>query len=710
MEKQDLLDRIEFQEFYEREGLTLTGRAAERKALCPFHDDHSPSLGVNVDTGFYNCPVCGAKGDCFTFYQTRHNCDFKTAMRELEQRYGVAEVNARKTKPEPKPEVPPIAEETAAKLAEAMQENANGLNFLHVKRGFSDSSIAMWQVGWCEDRKRISLPIRDAEGKVRNIRLYKPKSSGGDKWLSWNTGYGEGRLWPMDVLTANDNILLCEGEFDTILAFQHGFCAVTNTCGAETWKEEWNELFRGKVVTIAYDNDSAGRDGANNVGSHLSGIAASVRILQWPADMPEKGDITDWFVTLGRDEEEFKRLVRNARIYIKQHVQIIRGNGRLEDQADLLRNAVPEKGFLREYVDYASDCMDAPEIFHLFTGLATLAATCANKIKIGFGDGYIHPNLWTVLIAGSSMFRKSTALSTACKLLWQTNEGIILPNEFSPELLTASLADQPNGIFVWPEMKNALSTLNRSYMEGTKEFLTEIYDVPDFYRRKLKQSEFVIRHPTVSILGATTIDWLVSSVKGGDITGGFLARFIYVPAMEKSRDIALPAKTQANRRNALAISLAEVGKVEGEFDAEPIRHLYEPWYYRNSADLQNDDNAHVLGGFYSRLAVYALKIAMLLEVSKTRSLRLSEETMDQTFAIMDYLKKSVRYLIERELHGTKDSADLERVFRLIEGRKDVAYRDLLQRAHMRADNLRPLLETLVQSGRVKCENRMYSAC
>jgi len=39
----------------------------EYKGVCPFHDDHSPSMSVNVGKGVYHCLACGASGDVIDF-------------------------------------------------------------------------------------------------------------------------------------------------------------------------------------------------------------------------------------------------------------------------------------------------------------------------------------------------------------------------------------------------------------------------------------------------------------------------------------------------------------------------------------------------------------------------------------------------------------------------------------------------------------------
>lgn len=48
--------------------------------MCPFHDDHSPSMSVNPTIGIYKCFACGAGGDVFKFVQEHEKIDFNGAV------------------------------------------------------------------------------------------------------------------------------------------------------------------------------------------------------------------------------------------------------------------------------------------------------------------------------------------------------------------------------------------------------------------------------------------------------------------------------------------------------------------------------------------------------------------------------------------------------------------------------------------------------
>ncbi len=71
-------------DYHAGEGVRLLGRGAWRDALCPFHQDRSPSLRVNMETGAFRCMACGARGgDVLAFYMRRHALRFIDASKSL---------------------------------------------------------------------------------------------------------------------------------------------------------------------------------------------------------------------------------------------------------------------------------------------------------------------------------------------------------------------------------------------------------------------------------------------------------------------------------------------------------------------------------------------------------------------------------------------------------------------------------------------------
>jgi hypothetical protein len=70
--------------YYASENLKLVGRGIWRSALCPFHQDHRPSLRVNMQTGAFKCMSCGAHGgDVLEYHRKRYGMGFVNAAKDL---------------------------------------------------------------------------------------------------------------------------------------------------------------------------------------------------------------------------------------------------------------------------------------------------------------------------------------------------------------------------------------------------------------------------------------------------------------------------------------------------------------------------------------------------------------------------------------------------------------------------------------------------
>jgi DNA primase len=71
-------------DYYDLQGIKLTGKGEWRSALCPFHEDRFPSLRINMQSGGFICMACNARGgDIIAFHQKRFNSSFKVACAEL---------------------------------------------------------------------------------------------------------------------------------------------------------------------------------------------------------------------------------------------------------------------------------------------------------------------------------------------------------------------------------------------------------------------------------------------------------------------------------------------------------------------------------------------------------------------------------------------------------------------------------------------------
>ncbi len=79
------------------EHVSLRPKGREFVALCPFHDDHNPSMAVIPHKQIFYCPACGTGGDVLSFVQKYHRMEFRAALEYLASRAGI-ELTARSAK------------------------------------------------------------------------------------------------------------------------------------------------------------------------------------------------------------------------------------------------------------------------------------------------------------------------------------------------------------------------------------------------------------------------------------------------------------------------------------------------------------------------------------------------------------------------------------------------------------------------------------
>ncbi|GAI27437.1 unnamed protein product, partial [marine sediment metagenome] len=208
-------------------------------------------------------------------------------------------------------EPPPIDPKLPKKYLEKFLKAEDVLKWVIEKKGLTLNTIKKYKIGW--DGNRNTIPIYDGKEVLRNIRRYNQKKP--EKMISFRTKkytYGTSRLYGLDELLKrkNEMIILTEGEWDKLLASQHGFLSVTGTTGAGTFKPEWRRYFVGRDVAIIYDLDPEGRKGAENAARAILDVATSVKNveLRLKGTRDEK-DLSDYFLKLGATAEDLQDLI-----------------------------------------------------------------------------------------------------------------------------------------------------------------------------------------------------------------------------------------------------------------------------------------------------------------------------------------------------------------------------------------------------------------
>lgn len=97
----------------------------------------------------------------------------------------------------------------------------------------------------------------------------------------------------VEAIASERTVFIVEGEKDVDNLARWNIIATSNAGGVGKWREDFAPFFHQADVVIIPDNDPAGREHAQFIGTTLSNVARSVRLLTLP-DLPLKGDVSDW--------------------------------------------------------------------------------------------------------------------------------------------------------------------------------------------------------------------------------------------------------------------------------------------------------------------------------------------------------------------------------------------------------------------------------
>ena len=157
------------------EQVSLRKAGREFKCVCPFHDDHNPSMCVVPHKQIYHCFVCGAGGDALSFVINYHKMSFREALQFLADRAGITlsppprrGVPASGPRSADEPEYADAAEPAGISRAALLDANAVAQSFFQgilrhpehgaaarailAKRGVSDEMVALFGLGASPDR------------------------------------------------------------------------------------------------------------------------------------------------------------------------------------------------------------------------------------------------------------------------------------------------------------------------------------------------------------------------------------------------------------------------------------------------------------------------------------------------------------------------------------------------------------------------------
>ncbi len=342
----------------------LKRAGANFKALCPFHQEKTPSFHVNPQRQTFHCFGCGVGGSVFRFVMEYEHLDFPAAVRKLAARVGVPIVEERAAADEDRQHE---ARRTLLKLhaeaAEWFQENLLKKPFAEVARDYLknrgiDRRVAKnWQLGFAPDSWDLFLKSALDRGYSRSQLLQSGLVKPRDEDRPGNEVYdrfrgriifpicndvGEviafsGRLLETDPQVAKylnspetplfqkgrvlfglhktkralieaNCAIVCEGQLDLISLFEAGIKNVVAPQGTAFTEHQARILKRFvDEVVLCFDADQAGQKAAEHSLDALLQHDLIVRV----ADMPPGEDPDSLIRRNGK--EEFEKRVTSAR-------------------------------------------------------------------------------------------------------------------------------------------------------------------------------------------------------------------------------------------------------------------------------------------------------------------------------------------------------------------------------------------------------------
>ena len=295
----------------------------QKKGLCPFHDEKSPSFHVTPSKGYFHCFGCQTGGDVIAFLMKIDHLSFTETIERLADRIGYT---LRYEESGSAPSGPSVNRSrlVAANVLAAtfFQEQLNtspdaahGRDLL-TKRGFDKNACQIFGVGYAPDswdaltkylraagytieelelaglskmgergpidkfRNRLTWPIRDISGDVVGFgarKLASDEEDQGPKYLNTSETpiYKKSQvLYGLDMakkeIAKKRQVVIVEGYTDVMAAHLAGITTAVATCGTAFGAEHIriirrllmdDDAFRGEVI-FTFDGDAAGQKAA----------------------------------------------------------------------------------------------------------------------------------------------------------------------------------------------------------------------------------------------------------------------------------------------------------------------------------------------------------------------------------------------------------------------------------------------------------------
>lgn len=296
------------------------------RCLCPFHDDHNPSMSISPQHQLFHCFSCGAKGNVANFVQRFEKIEFNEAI------YKLAKLNGIEVKDIDKVDFYSQKEQLLIPIYECLkvandvfvyqlkhQSNQKVLDFLD-KRKLELSIIDEFKIGFCANdfnlyeylkakgfshqtivdsnlvneneygfysflNNRIIFPIIDRLNRVVGFSARALDNNSNSKYINSSSAkhFQKSKILYNYQNCLNDNsnvVYVCEGVMDVISLSKAGFKKSVATLGTAFTLDHVDLLKRLKTnVCLCFDSDNAGLKATFNAGMLLKEAKIKFQIV-----------------------------------------------------------------------------------------------------------------------------------------------------------------------------------------------------------------------------------------------------------------------------------------------------------------------------------------------------------------------------------------------------------------------------------------------
>ena len=385
---QDLLARSDIVDIIgSRIELKRAGR--EYHALCPFHNEKSPSFTVSPNKQFFHCFGCGKHGTVVAFLMEYDRLPFVEAIEELARIAGVEVPREGTSGPSRAVLEGPLDALAGAErfFREQLRKSQPAIEYLK-GRGITGETAKSFGIGFALDswdalakffgdpthalaagllkksgdrvfdvfRNRIMFPIRDTRGRViafggRTLANDPAKYLNSPETPLFHKGRNLFGLYEarQSLKSALPSLIVVEGYMDAVMLAQHGIRNVVATLGTATTRDHLNQMFKSTSrIVFCFDGDRAGRAAAWRALDQALPEIAEGREFRFMF-LPEGLDPDELVQEIGADA--FRERVEQATSladYLLDELKKQANPATLEGRAKFVTLAKPFLGKMRE--------------------------------------------------------------------------------------------------------------------------------------------------------------------------------------------------------------------------------------------------------------------------------------------------------------------------------------------------------------------------